>query len=192
MRTTSPTPQMTKASTMIRKKPRTTQVPGSGGRRRSCGGPVWRCGAAYTSGPRALPAPGALSYQRQHSAREEHAMRQLIAGNWKMNVLRAPRDGAGAAVRAGAAGPRLRTAGLPALHRDRAGRPGAGRLGGRGGRPGLPPRKAGRAYRRHLRRHAARCRRDLGDPRPFRAPRRTTARPTNWCARRCWPRWRPA
>ena len=117
-------------------------------------------------------------------------MRQLIAGNWKMNRLQAD---AAALAQALGAGPADWSASCwsarPPSTWPRW--PGAGGIAGRRRRPGLPPGQAGRAHRRHLRRHAARCRGELGDPRAFGAP----AGP--WGDRRAgprkgrWRRWRP-
>ena len=110
-------------------------------------------------------------------------MRQLIAGNWKMNMLRAPaselRQG-GARRRPGAG---VRSAGVSAVHRRSRPSRRAGGFGRGGRRPGLPHRSGQGAHTGDV--SAAMLRdagRELGDPRPFRAPpeprrdRRTGAR----------------
>ena len=99
--------------------------------------------------------------------------RKLIAGNWKMNGLRAAglelaKDLAGRLERRRSG--RLRHAGLPARH-ARPFRRGSRRRHPPGGRrPGLPRVEVGRPYRRHQRRDAGRCRRTPRHRRPFRAP----------------------
>ena len=101
-------------------------------------------------------------------------MRQLIAGNWKMNGLR------GRGGRAWRARCASGAAGLacdllvcpPATVLARGGR-GAGGQRGRGRRPGLPRRAARRRIPATSRpRCCATPGATLGDPRPFRAPRR--------------------
>ena len=119
-------------------------------------------------------------------------MRKLIAGNWKMNGLAASLAEAAAdrwrALPSDGAAPtscicppatliaqmRWATRGSPAPDR----------------RAGLPCQGLGRPYRRHLRRDAGRCRRDLRHRRPFRAPRRPWRDRRDWCAPRPRPPWR--
>ncbi len=100
-------------------------------------------------------------------------MRQLIAGNWKMNGLRAGGAGAGAGRARRRGGPGLRPAAVPA--RDAAGGGGRDRWQAarswRAGRTATCGRSG--AHTGDIsRRHAARCRRRLGDRRPFRTPGR--------------------
>ena len=99
-------------------------------------------------------------------------MRQLIAGNWKMHGLTGPmRRRWPTACAAGAEGLACDLLVCPPFTATRGGRPHPGRFArSRSAARTATPQQAGRAYRRHLRRHAARRRRDLGDPRPFRAP----------------------
>ena len=99
-------------------------------------------------------------------------MRPLIAGNWKMNGLTGPATALAEAIRDGAAAvssfcdllvcpPYTQ---LGTVGRILAGSPVA--LGGQN----CHHDQQGAAYRRHLRRHAARRRRERGDPRPLRTP----------------------
>ena len=67
---------------------------------------------------------------------------------------------------------------VPALHAADELRHRVARRRRRRRRAGLPRRGLRRAYRRRLRRNDRRRRRQGGDRRPFRAPRRTMARPT--------------
>ena len=109
-------------------------------------------------------------------------MRQLIAGNWKMHMLRAPAAELAKGVRDGAQGLACDLLVCPPFTAIETGGPRTGGSERGGRRPGLPPPGTGRAYRRRVGRHAARCRCDLGDPWPLRAPaepwrdRRTGAR----------------
>ena len=111
-------------------------------------------------------------------------MRQLIAGNWKMHMLRGPATELATAVATRRPGPGLRAAGLSAVH-------------GRSSRSPVcwQDRRSRSAARTATPRVRARI--PAMSPRPCCAmparpgsssaipsAGRTTARPTNWCARR--------
>ena len=89
-------------------------------------------------------------------------MRQLIAGNWKMHMLRAPATALASGVRAGAQGLACDLLVCPPFT---AIEPSPARWPARPSRSAArtaTPQRTGRPYRRHLGRHAARRRRDAG------------------------------
>ena len=103
------------------------------------------------------------------------AIRPLIAGNWKMNGLKASSAEFEAMLAGASAGRRQgRSAGLPAGDADcRLCRKGARLKDARGRGAGLPPQSVRRPYRRYFSRDAGRRRRQRHHRRPFRAPRRS-------------------
>ena len=114
------------------------------------------------------------------------AMRQLIAGNWKMHCLM---RGGGRARPVALASRRRRRhrrascwSARPALHVAAVRRRWQDRRWPSAARTAT--RAAGRPYRRHLRADAARCRGRLGHPRPLRAPAEPSAKPMRWCAQK--------
>ena len=146
-RITSPTPHETKANTMIRKKPRT--APGvevaAEGRDHQTIPFERRRGSIVRAGGQALPAFGLWATSGAEAAEdaEGDAMRQLIAGNWKMNGLRA--DAIALAQGGGAHGAQGLACDLlvcpPFTVRSRRSRDPGG-LACRGRRPGLPHRSS--------------------------------------------------
>ena len=103
------------------------------------------------------------------------AIRPLIAGNWKMNGLKASMADSRPCCAGARRGRRQgRSAGLPAGDPDRRLRRKGARLKGpRGRRAGLPPQGLGRPYRRSFGGNAGGCRRQRHHCRPFRAARRS-------------------
>ena len=176
---------------------KSAEVMGNPGGRR--GGPpetVARAGETRQARARSRPLSFAGPFARGRGLLKENEqgergamakLRQLVAGNWKMNGTAASLAEIDA-VKAGIGGRDLRRGDLPAGDADRPGRGAGRRLGADDRRPGLPPEGQRRPYRRHFGRDDRRCRRKAGDRRPFRAPGRPQGERTSWSA----PRPRPA